>query len=101
MGDGDGNVHTAECLEEGVGCVLSHPSADESVGSVVVIGAKVCGGGRDTMEVDLDAVVGKSIAEAGVRDQLNARWWHGQWAQSNDTRDVGLRKHRMVGVKWR
>ena len=100
VGDGDGNVHAAECLEEGVGGVLSHPSADERVSGVIVVGVEVCGGDRGTMEVDVDAVVGEGIAEAGVRDQFNARWWHGQWAQSDDARDVGLREDRVVGVQW-
>ena len=100
MGDGGGNVHAAECVKEGVCGILPHPSADEGVGGVVVIGAEVGSGNRSAVEVNVDAVIGKGIAEAGIRDQLDARWWHGQWAQGDDTRNVGLRKQRMVGVEW-
>ena len=41
MGDSEGNVHAPKCLEEGVRGVLSHPSADKSIGGVVVVGADV------------------------------------------------------------
>ena len=52
------------------------------------------------MEVDHDAVVSDGIAQAGVRDEFNAWWWHGQWAHGDDSCDVGLSEEGVVGVEW-
>ena len=100
MGDSDGDVHTPKCLEERVSGILSHPSADERVSGVVVVGAEVRCRSGDTMKVNLNAEVGNGIADTGIRDQVNARWWHRQWSHGDDARDVGLCEDRVVGVQW-
>ena len=99
MGDGDGNVHAPKCLEVWVGGVLPHPSADESVGGVVVVGGEVRCRSGDTVKVYLEAEVGNGVADTGIRDQVNARWWHRQWSHGNDARDAGLCKDRVVGIQ--
>ena len=77
VGNGGGNAHATESVEEGVCGILPHPSADEGVGGVVVVGAEVGSGDRSAVKVNVDAVIGKGIAETGIRDQFDARWWHG------------------------
>ena len=99
VGNGGGNVHATESVEERVSGVLPHPSADEGVGGVVVVSGKVGGGNGRAVKVDLDAVVSNGIAQPSVRDQFDARWWHGKGTQGDDARYVGLREQRMVGVE--
>jgi hypothetical protein len=77
VGDGGGNVHATEGVEEGVCGILPHPSADEGVGGVVVVGAEVGSGNGRAVKVNVDAVIGNSIAQTSIRDQFDARWWHG------------------------